>query len=366
LGSSVDHELSGAAVGLYYDRLRTIELERASARPAPRPAAISRSREARAILLRRWHARPFQVVTVSSNKGGVGKTTLAANLAVYLRALREDLPILIFGLDDQSLLDRMFALTNVEPAETVASALRVGNLSTAIRSGQYGVHYVPSDPCIAALKDETPDILSLHDTLDRTGWRGLVIIDTKSDLEVLTRNAIAASDLTLVPICDDASLHEGEKVFDLLDQWGIPRERARVVLSMLDLRVRYPGAASVHELLRSQLDARGLSSFGSFLSNSPKVQSLGTNPEGHPLSILHGAPRSLVNRQMRGVAQEVLDLLGVALERPSHPTPSRPAPPPNTAKRYLLGRRAPWRQNEATDEAAVDRLIAEIHTARAS
>jgi cellulose biosynthesis protein BcsQ len=305
-------------------------------------------------------------VTVSSNKGGVGKSTLAANLAVYLRALREDLPILIFGLDDQSLLDRMFALSNVEPAETVASALRVGSLSTAIRPGQYGVHYVPSDPCIAALKDELANVLSLHDTLDRTGWRGLVIIDTKSDLEVLTRNAIAASDLTLVPICDDTSLEEGEKVFGLLDEWGIPRERARVVLSMLDLRVRYPGAASVHELLRSELHDRDLPSIESFLSNSPKVQALGTNPEGHSLSILHGAPRSLVNRQMRAVAQEVLSLLGTALEAPSRPAPTRPAPPPNATKRYLLRRRTSWRKNEPADEVAVDRLIGEIHSARAS
>jgi cellulose biosynthesis protein BcsQ len=41
------------------------------------------------------------VLAVVSNKGGVGKTTVATNLAVYLRAMREDLPILLIGLDDQ-------------------------------------------------------------------------------------------------------------------------------------------------------------------------------------------------------------------------------------------------------------------------
>ena len=53
--------------------------------------------------------RRARVLTVSSNKGGVGKTTVASNLAVYLRALREDLPVLVVGLDDQGTLDRMFA-----------------------------------------------------------------------------------------------------------------------------------------------------------------------------------------------------------------------------------------------------------------
>src|SRR5262245_53003064 len=96
--------------------------------------------------------RPLRVLTVTNNKGAVGKSTLAANLAVYFRALRDDLPILLIALDDQPLPDRMFALDAEPPRETIADALRRGRIDPAIRLGQYGVHYVPTSPQIDELK----------------------------------------------------------------------------------------------------------------------------------------------------------------------------------------------------------------------
>ena len=76
-------------------------------------------------------ARPFRVLTVTNNKGGVGKTTLATNLAVYFRALREDLPVLFLALDDQPLPDRMFGLGGEAPRQTMAMALSRGRLVEA-------------------------------------------------------------------------------------------------------------------------------------------------------------------------------------------------------------------------------------------
>ena len=79
--------------------------------------------------------RSCRVVTVASNKGGVGKTTLATNLAVYLRALDESVPILIAGLDDKPAVDRMFALEPRADGLKIAQALRDGSLRPAIQLG---------------------------------------------------------------------------------------------------------------------------------------------------------------------------------------------------------------------------------------
>jgi len=254
---------------------------------------------------------PLQVVTVASNKGGVGKTTLAANLPVYVRALREDLPILVLGLDDQDLLERMFALDGSGPEPTILEALRQRDLLPAIRLGQYGVHYVPPSPVISDLAAGIADPFVLRDLLVRSGWSGLVVIDTKSDLGILTQNAIAASDIALVAVSDRASLDQAERIYALLDGWQRPRERARIVLSLVDRRVKYRSGepSDILGLLVSEARRRGYPLFDAFVSRSPKIESLHTNPEGSAHSILHGAHGSLIHRQLAHLADDVLRLL---------------------------------------------------------
>lgn len=253
----------------------------------------------------------LQVVSVVSNKGGVGKTTVATNLAIFIRAIAEDLPILLIGLDDQTIVDRMFALDPQLPAQTSVEALLSGDLDSAVRPGHYGVHYVPSPVDLRELRARIRDLDHLRSVLEASGWRGLVIIDTKSDLDVLTRNAIAASDLTIAVVKDHQSLLEAKKVFDLVGGWGRPRERVRVLLSLVDRRVRYePGETrDVLALLVLAIRERGYPLFETFISRSPKIESLYTNDRGSAGSILHDAPGSLIADQMHQLALDVLAVL---------------------------------------------------------
>ncbi len=263
-------------------------------------------------------SEPSVVLTVSSNKGGVGKTTVASNLAIYLRALREDLPVLLVGLDDQRTLDRMFQLSEPEPGEpNLKHGWAERTLDQVIQVGQYGVHFVPSPPDLSVLKARAEDPNTLGRILDRTEWPGVVILDTKSDLEALTRNAYHAADRILIPVSDRASLEEAAKIFAILDKSGLPRDIARVLFTLVDRRTKLAdGERHLFRRLLAEAQSRDWPYYKSYLSRSPRVESLNSGT-GTPLSILHHGKGTAVHDQLRSLALEVLQDLDLSERLPA-------------------------------------------------
>jgi chromosome partitioning protein len=253
------------------------------------------------------------IITISSNKGGVGKTTLATNLAIYTRALREDLPVLVVGLDDQGTLDRMFALRDLRPGDAnLKHAWAERSLASAAQLGQYGVHFVPSPPDVALLKARAGDPRTLLRILEQTAWPGLVILDTKSDLEALTQNAYCAADRILVPIADWSSLEEAEKITALLEKLGVGAARARIVFTLVDRRSRIGGEGpTLFGRLRDEVRRRRWAYYKTALSRSPRVETL-NSASRTPQSILHHAKGTEVHAQFRELTLEVLGDLGIS------------------------------------------------------
>jgi hypothetical protein len=104
----------------------------------------------------------------------------------------------------------------------------------------------------------------------------------------------------------------------LLDQWHRPHERACIALTLIDLRVRYVEGSyrDMLSLLVSEIRKKGFPLFETFISRSAKIQSLHTNPSGRITPILHGAPASLIHRQMGQLTEETLaslDAMATAL-----------------------------------------------------
>jgi hypothetical protein len=87
-----------------------------------------------------------------------------------------------------------------------------------------------------------------------------------------------------------------------------------VLLTLVDRRTKIDEAGrDLEQRLRAAIEERGWPRFQTVLSRSPRVEAL-NSAEGRSLSILHHAQGTLVHRQMRSLAEEVLEDLGLGVE----------------------------------------------------
>jgi chromosome partitioning protein len=191
---------------------------------------------------------PTKVVAVANQKGGVGKTTTAVNLAACTAALGRR--VLLLDLDPQANATSGLGLEKIEGASAYRPLLGEGSLLEKIRPTAFDrLSVIPSemDLCGADIELARADghLLRVSRALQpvlASQQFDLVLIDCPPSLGVLTLNAFAAAEGLLVPLqCEYYSL-EGismmNRILAQLRDSGInPRlEIMGVVMTMFDGR----------------------------------------------------------------------------------------------------------------------------------
>ena len=164
-----------------------------------------------------------KIIAVANYKGGVGKTTTAVNLAYNLAALK-DRKVLLVDADPQG--NASYMVWKYSPtAITLKDALLHDNIDRqAIRRTRFkGIDIIPSTKELEEVNKRFADkdtwmIKSILANATANKDYDYIIIDCQPTMQFLTKSALYASDMLLVPFkADGFSINGLELMQDFIE-----------------------------------------------------------------------------------------------------------------------------------------------------
>ena len=254
----------------------------------------------------------MKVIVFSNQKGGVGKTTTARELGIYLS--EKNYRVLLIDSDPQGNLSKSLV---DEPGFGLYEALTGGGyepedvkLNLSLLSG--GVKLAGLERSLIGELDaftRLKDLLKGAPSGELFQTYDFILIDSPPSLGVLTGNALTASDWLIIPM--NPSLYSMQGTNDLMATFSKVRKNFNPDLQLLGVIVNaFDSVPLITKQIHAEIrEAFGEKVFAAVLSKSIKIEEAIASKSG--VTAKKGQKSSKIAGEVRAIGEELLNRLNL-------------------------------------------------------